>query len=52
LFGLVAYWLEGSDLAGLGRDIVDEDAALRLGAELVIELEAVDESTFPCSSST
>ena len=33
--------LESGDLAGLGRDIVHEDTTLRLGAELVIELEPV-----------
>jgi hypothetical protein len=36
----VAYVLEGRDTAGLGRNVVDKDTALRLGAESVVELEA------------
>ena len=37
--------LESGDLAGLGRDIVHEDTTLRLGAELVIELESAGENS-------
>ena len=32
------YWLEGLDLAGLGGDVVDEDASIDLRAEVVVEL--------------
>ena len=34
--------LEGGDLAGLGRDVVDEDTTVDLGAEVVVELETAE----------
>lgn len=37
---MTAYRLEGGDLAWVGRDIVDENTALDLGAELIVELES------------
>lgn len=35
---LQTYRLEGCDLSGLCRDVVDENSTLRLGAESVVEL--------------
>lgn len=40
----MAYGLERGDPAGLGRDVVDEDTAVRLGAEPVVELETTTPS--------
>lgn len=35
------YRLESGDLAGLSRDVVDEDTTLRLSGELVVELQSM-----------
>jgi len=37
--GGITHWLEGGNLTRLGRDVVDEDTTLGLGAEPVVELE-------------